>query len=278
MVGAIEELNQFTRSTEAQRKDNLADTLKTMLEQFDRDMKQTLGSLRDGFSQALVGDASRSFDRVLKSLEATGQVVERMNSQFEQNQSAIKALVEQARDSASRQIELGQAQVEDLASVLRGLMSQLKETTGSSVSEMNSSLTRAVERMTNAGLESNERIRSLVADLATQIEARNGITLSQLENSLDLITDRLVGKIGKFSDEIAEAAGRNTEATGESIRKLLGEVGELHRQNAERAAALLERYQGQLDRTDLMAKFRSQRKAAHSLEGPGREAQVGIGP
>ena len=59
-----------------------------------------------------------------------------MNGQFLGTQAALNDLINLAKSSTAEHIALGQSQVEALTSVLRELMVQLKETTGSSVTEM----------------------------------------------------------------------------------------------------------------------------------------------
>jgi DNA repair exonuclease SbcCD ATPase subunit len=239
MVAAIDELNQSTRAADAQRQDALTSALKQVLDQLNERLQKTLESIGEGFSQSLVGQAGESFDRVLASLEGTGRLVDRLNTQFEENQGAMRSLVELARDSAGRQIELGKTQVEELSSVLRQLMERLNEAAGSSVAQMNTALADAIRRMAAAGQTSNDHVAKLVSELTASVEHSNGAVLAKTKETLDQVTG-----------EMAQAFGRNAQATHESVKRVIDETNELSRQNSERIAAVLERYQLQLDRTE----------------------------
>ena len=239
MVLAIDELNQHTRAADAQRQDALTSALKEVLDQLNERLQKTLESIGEGFSQSLVGQAGQSFDRVLASLEGTGRLVDRLNSQFEENQGAMRSLVELARDSASRQIEMGKNQVEELSSVLHQLLQRLNEAAGSSVAQMNSALSDAISRMAAAGQASNDRVAKLVSELTASAENSNGAILAKTKENLD-----------QLINETAQAVGRNAQATQASVKRVIDETNELSRQNSERTAAVLERYQLQFERTE----------------------------
>jgi hypothetical protein len=70
----------------------------------------------------------------MQSLGYAGELLEKMNVQFQATQSGLEELVSHAKTSTVEQMALGRSQVEELTAVLRGLMTQMSESAGRSVS------------------------------------------------------------------------------------------------------------------------------------------------
>jgi len=104
---------------------------------------------------------------------------------------------------------------------------------------MNSVLADALRRIANTGEESNARTAKLVGDLTALVESSNGAVMTRTKENLD-----------QLAEQMAQAVGRNSQVTHASVKQMLAETGEMSRQNSERIAAVLERYQLQLERTE----------------------------
>jgi hypothetical protein len=89
MVGAIEELNQLLRATEASKSDAITGALHGLLQNLGHSLTSELASLSDRFAYALSGSANQEFDQVVSTLGGTARLLEGMNAQFQSTQTAL---------------------------------------------------------------------------------------------------------------------------------------------------------------------------------------------
>ena len=111
MVGAIEELNQLLRATEAQKSDALTGSLDGLLQNLGHSLTSALATLSDRFAETLSGSANREFDQVVSTLGGTARLLEGMNTQFQSTQTALTELVSLARNTTVEQMALGKTQL-----------------------------------------------------------------------------------------------------------------------------------------------------------------------
>lgn len=253
MVSAIDELNQLMRAAEAQKQDALTNSLTEVLHDLQRGMEETFQAIAEKFTESLSGGAGQQFDQVLASLKETATLVAKMNGQFETNQDALATLVTQARNSTAEQMELGKGQVQQLSAVLLELMNQLKEATGSSVSQMNGTLGHSLEQMTSAMRDSTERSTNLVNSLAAQVDSNNGASVAKMTIALNLMADQVSSKMNALGDQMAATLSRNTEDTNASAQKVITEATNWSRQSTENLAVLLERYQLHFEKVERLS-------------------------
>ncbi len=164
MVAVLDELNQLLRAAEAQKQDALVNSLADMLRNIQHGMDEKLLAMGERFTESLSAGASQQFEQVLASLGTTASLLGKMNAQFETTQAALGTLVAQARDSTAEQLALGKGQVVELSEVLRQLMSQLKETTGTSVAEMHGVLGTALEQLSSKVGVLTEQMSATIRD------------------------------------------------------------------------------------------------------------------
>src|SRR5262249_37484530 len=147
MVDTIEGLNELLRSAEASRQQALTASLQSMTEKLELSINQLLSQLSSQFSTSLSSSAMGEFGRVTQSLGNRQELVEKMNGQCQATQAGLQDLISHARTSAVEQVALGRSQVEELTAVLRGLMTQISESTGRSVSHMSATLIGVVDEL-----------------------------------------------------------------------------------------------------------------------------------
>lgn len=263
MVATLDELNQLLRAAEAQKQDALVNSLADMLRDIQRGMDETLRTMGERFSESLSAGAGQHFEQVLASLGTTASLLGKMNSQFEATQAALGALVEHARDSTAEQIALGKGQVVELSAVLRQLMSQLKETTGSSVTEMRAVLGTALEQLSSkVGIlteqmsatirDTTERNSALVNGLVSRVQEDAGVSMVNMSAAFRQIAEELSGKVNTLSGQMAATLKTNTEETNSSVKTLIQQADNWSAQSAQQLAALLERYQTHLGGVERM--------------------------
>lgn len=194
MVTNIEELGQVLRAAEAQKQESITDSLQDLLRNIQHSINTSLEKMGSSFSESLSGTARGQFDRVAESLAGTSKLLDGMNAQFQTTQAALNELINLARNTTMEQMTLGKSQIEELTAVLRGLMIQINETAGSSVSQMASALTSVVhdlsEKVTTLSQQMSQTLAtsadkatnaaSAVIEKAETWSSRNAEQLSQL--------------------------------------------------------------------------------------------------
>jgi len=162
MMTAVEDLNVFLRQAEANRQDSIFSQVEGLLKRVEQSMVTTLESIGTTFTQSLSGSAKDQFDKVVSALSGASGLLESMNSQFINTQAALGDLIKLAKNSTAEQIAMGHSQVESLTNVLKDLMVQLKDTTGSSVTEMSTALSAIM-------LSISEKLNKMSDDMTTNL-------------------------------------------------------------------------------------------------------------
>ena len=168
MVGALEELNQLLRATEAHKSDAITGSLNGLLQNLGQSLTTTLASMSDRFAQSLSGSANQEFDQVVSTLGGTARLLEGMNAQFQTTQATLTDLVRLAKDTTVEQMALGKTQVEELTTVLRGLMTQMHDATGTSVNHITTTLTAVVHDLSTRVAELGQQMSQTVTASAGQ--------------------------------------------------------------------------------------------------------------
>jgi len=162
MVHTVEELNQWLRVAEVQRAEATTGTLEGLLQQLGHSLTTTLTGMSDRFAHALSHSATQEFESVVSALSGSSQLLADMNAQFLATQGAFTSLVDLARNNTVEQMTVGKAQVEELTTVLREMMTQMHDTAGLSVNRMAATLTAVVHDLSTRVTEMGERMSQTV--------------------------------------------------------------------------------------------------------------------
>ena len=205
MVSAVEELNQLLRSAEAAKSDTISESLAGMISRLEGSLTQSLGRMGEQFSSSLSGTTMNQFSRLSESLAGAASVLEQMNSQNQATQTALTELVNFAKNSAAEQMALGRTQVEDLTNVLRSMLVQIEQATGSSVNNMGAALTALMADLSSKVTELTEQTRtSMVQTSQASADAANSV----LKNASDWTAtskDQLAALIEKHTNQLSTA-------------------------------------------------------------------------
>jgi hypothetical protein len=225
MVGAIEELNQLLRATEAQKSDAITGSLEGLLQNLGHSLTSALASLSDRFAQTLSGSANQEFDQVVSTLGGTARLLEGMNAQFQTSQTALTELVSFARNTTVEQVALGKTQVEELTAVLRGLMTQMHQATDTSVNHITTTLTAVVHDLSTQVMELGQQMSQTVTasageatgaardviETAGQWSTRSAEQLAQLLEKHHSQLDRVQDVQGTLDATLVQFKGTLTE-------------------------------------------------------------------
>jgi uncharacterized protein YukE len=107
-----------------------------------------------------------------------------------------------AKSSTQEQFTLGRQQIEDVTNTLKELMTQLRETTGTSSSQMTAALLHATDMLSSKVTELSERMSSVVLEsaglaqeTATEVIGKAGEWSEQSNRALAVLLDRLGGHV-----------------------------------------------------------------------------------
>jgi hypothetical protein len=122
------------------------------------------------------------FSKLAESLGGAAAVLEQMNTHNQTTQTALTDLVSFAKESAVEQMALGKTQVEDLTNVLRSMLVQIEQATGSSVNQMGGALTALMADLSSKVVELNEQSR---ASMVQTSQANSDAAKSILKDASD---------------------------------------------------------------------------------------------
>lgn len=205
MVAAVEDLNQLLRAAEAAKSDTISESLAGMISRLEGSLTESLGKMGEQFTSSLSGSTMTQFSRLSESLAGAASVLEQMNTQNQVTQTALSELVTFAKNSAAEQMALGQTQVEDLTNVLRSMLVQIEQATGSSVNNMGAALTALMADLSSKVLELTDQTRaSMMQTSQASADAANSV----LKNASDWTStsqDQLAALIEKHTNQLSTA-------------------------------------------------------------------------
>lgn len=247
MLDSIEGLNKFLRAAEENKQQAMAEQIKTLLQSIEQSMSETLKGMGSTFSDSLSGSARNEFGLVVDSLKSSAKLVSDLNLQFEGTQTAIKSLVEMAKQSTSDQMASGRRQVEDIASTLKQMMEQMEKTTGTSSTQMLNALTFATDALSNKVAELSDRMAQLVQDSTGQVSRTASQVIQEAGQWSEKSNERLATLLSRLDGHIDKTATLKgmLEASMNSLSEVLTQyrvvnkdVGEIASQMSLAAGSL----------------------------------------
>jgi hypothetical protein len=197
MAQTFDELNRLLIKAEDQKQDSISAQLESLLKNIEQSIVSTLKNMGSAFSDSLSGSAMDQFNKAANSLGAASDLLNGMNKHFSASQAALNDLISLSKSSLAEQMLLGQSQVEALTSVLKGLMTQIKETTGASVTEMSVALTAIThglsEKVAELGEQMSETIKQSsdnATDAAQEVIHKAGVWTSKSAEQLDRLAEK----------------------------------------------------------------------------------------
>lgn len=221
---AVEALAQEWRTGQGQRQDAIAASLRDLLGRLEQALTAALGDIGARFSESLSGSAQREFARVLEALGDTAHLLEGMNAQFHATQTGLNELLTLARNATAEQMALGKSQLEELTTLMRGLMTQLNDTAGLSVTNMTAALTAVVHDLSAKVHDLGQRMAGAVADSAQQATGAAHIILERANAWSASNTEQLAELLARHRDHMrqVEDVRDALEATLARLREALG--------------------------------------------------------
>lgn len=233
MVKTIEELTQLLRAADAQKQESITGSLESLLRNLEDSIRTSLGKMGEQFSESLAGGATEHFEEVTRTLSATAKLLQDMNTQSQGTQAGLTDLVNFARNSTAEQMALGKTQVEDLSRVLRALMGQLQETTGSSLAGMTAALTGVVHDLSNKVTDLTERTAATMTESSGQATAAATTVVEQArtwsEHNASQLSELSTDLVNFARNSTAEqmALGKTqVEELSQVLRALMGQLQE----------------------------------------------------
>lgn len=227
MVTTIEDMNNLLRATEAAKSDTLSESLAGMISRLEGSLTQSLSKMGEQFTSSLSGNTMTQFSKLAESLGGAAAVLEQMNTHNQATQTALTELVSFAKDSAAEQMALGKTQVEDLTNVLRSMLVQIEQATGSSVNNMGAALTAMMADLSSKVVELNEQTR---ASMAQTTQASTDAAKSVLKDASDWSAtskERLAALFDKLASQLT-SADHLRESLDKSATQFIGAASQFN--------------------------------------------------
>lgn len=197
MVQTFDELNRLLIKAEEQKQNTITGQLESLLTNIEQSIVSTLRNMGNSFSDSLSGSVMDQFNKAANSLDAASDLLNGMNKHFLGTQAALNDLISLSKSSMAEQMALGQSQVEALTSVLRGLMTQLKQTTDTSVAEMSSALAAITRELSETVADLGEQMSQTIkkssdnaTDAAQEVIHKAGAWTSKSAEQLDQLAEK----------------------------------------------------------------------------------------
>lgn len=185
MVAAVEDLNGLLRSSEAAKSNTISESLSGMISRLETSLTKSLNNMGEQFTSSLSGTTMTQFSRLTESLAGAASVLETMNTQNQATQVALTDLVSFAKNSTAEQMALGKTQIEDLTNVLRSMLTQVEQATGSSVNNMGVALTALMGDLSSKVETLTEQSRNAMAETSqASVHAANTVLKSATDWTL----------------------------------------------------------------------------------------------
>lgn len=225
MAGTLERLQHAIELLQSQKQESLTAELKGLLESLEASMKATLGEMGRTFHDSLSSAATAEFTGIAETLKSTGHVLETMNVQFGKLQSALDAVIDEARQTTASQLSSGKEQMEAMTRLMESLLGRLDQSAKSNVdsvtaalaavvSDLSGKVTRLTEDMMGAISRATETSQQSAEKMAAGASAWTEATATKLET--------LVSSIEARSREF-EKAGKLLLAAEDGIRRTLAD-------------------------------------------------------
>jgi hypothetical protein len=214
MAGSLDHLQAAIVSLESQKQDSVTGEFGRMAKALEQSITQALSSMGREFRDALSGSARDEFGSVQGTLETTRQVLEEMNSQFAQTQTALAMIIANVEETTTNQLQSGREQTEALTSLMHGLMNRLQESAEQNLANVQTQLTRVVGDLT-------DKVTGLSVDM---MEAAK-----DMANHSQQSASSIIDKTDAWSD-----------ATAKRLESLLANIENRSQDFREASAALLE--------------------------------------
>ncbi len=227
MVTTIENMNTLLRASEAAKSDTLSESVAGMISRLEESLTQSLSKMGEQFASSLSGNTMTQFSKLADSLGGAAAVLEQMNTQNQATQTALSELVSFAKNSTAEQMALGKTQVEDLTNVLRSMLVQIEQATGSSVNNMGAALTAMMADLSSKVVELNEQTR---ASLAQTTQASSDAAKSVLKDASDWSAtskERLSALFDKLANQLT-STDRLKESLDKSATQFIGAAAQFN--------------------------------------------------
>ncbi|MBX7136307.1 MAG: hypothetical protein K1X67_26860 [Fimbriimonadaceae bacterium] len=225
MTETLARLMTAIERLEAQKQDSITGELRSLLQSLEASLRTSLDEMGRTFHSSLTSAASEEFAGISGTLQATSQVLQGMNAQFDRLQSALDGVIQETRRTTESQLATGREQVEAMTKLMEGLMIRLNESARSNVDQVTASLTAVVHDLSGkvSGI-SEEMVKAVTKATADSQQTTHAVvaSASQWSESTAKRLESLVGSIEVRSKEF-QTAGQTLLAAHEAVRQTLKE-------------------------------------------------------
>jgi len=239
LLEAICQMNHLLKKSEETRQDSISGQVESLLSDLQKSLSESIGRMSREFSSSLTGTAQDQFKRVAETVGATAQVLEGMNVQFTNTQSALQDLIAQAKQSTESQLNNGTALVDRMVTVVGGTLAQMEE----KITDLSLKMATTIEGTAEKSAEAAGGIISEVRALNEQTVEKFVAVFRKHEEQLDrvdLLKQTLQEALAEFGEYVTgyDEINRELKSAARDINSNL----QLLSQSSQRMKAVQESY------------------------------------
>ena len=214
MAGSLDGLQNAIVGLESEKQQSVTGEFEKMAKSLEQSITNALTTMASQFHEALTGSAKHEFGNVQSTLEAAGQVLSQMNTQFSSMQEALSLVISKAGETTAGQLDNSREQAEAMTGLMHGLMNKLQATADQNLNSMQTQLTRVVSDLT-------EKVTGLSVDM------------------MDAAKD-MANHSQQSASTIIEKTDAWSESTAKRLESLLANIENRSQDFKEASTALLE--------------------------------------
>lgn len=241
MSATLERLQGAIERLESQKQQSVAEEVRSLLQSLESSIRSSLDEMGRSFHTSLATAATEEFTGIAGTLRSTGEVLRNMNAQFDHLQSALEAVIQEARRTTEGQLENGREQLEAMTRLMERLIIRLNDSSRTNLDAVTASLTGVVgelsQKVTQLSADMVGAVRSATAD-AQQTANAVVVNAGQWTEMTTKRLGALVSGIEARSEDFREA-GKTLLGAHEGMRQTL--------QENQQALASIKSLTGQLE-------------------------------
>lgn len=183
LVDGIHQMNNLLQNSEETKQESLSGKIEIVLTQLQESLSSSIKEMSKEFNQSLTGTTQDQFGRVAETVGATAEILSGMNTQFAGTQSALQEVILLAKQSTENQLNNGTSLIERMVNVLGGTLSQMEQ----KINEMSNTMSSTIEGTAERSSEAAGQIISEVRSLNEQSVQKYLEVLKKQEDQMDRV-------------------------------------------------------------------------------------------
>jgi len=161
LLDGIHQMNNLLKNSEETKQESISGKIEIVLAQLQESLTSSIKEMSKEFNRSLTGTTQDQFSRVAETVGATAEILNGMNTQFAGTQVALQEVIALAKQSTENQLNNGSSLIEKMVNVLGSTLSQMEQRITEMSNTMSSTIEGTAERSSEAAGQIITEVRSL---------------------------------------------------------------------------------------------------------------------